>query len=367
MRYLFILGRNIELSAAEIKAFLEGEGINFKVVSLVKNGLLIETERVLGRIIDRLGGTVSIGEVLTTGDFNNISEYLEHRNLYNVKKNKLNYVVFNFNGKNFERIAFYLKNRFRKEGLKATEKKPTGSIKLQGGEEAPKVSSGLIDEQYFVFEDGFGRIIEESDYEKIEKRDMEKPVRRNELSISPRLAKTLINLAQVKRGETLLDPFCGVGTILQEALLQNIKTIGIDNDKKAIDCSELNLKWFKFPKEDYRLINEDSAKAKIPDVAAIATEPNLGELQRRIPSEEKAKEITGQFERLIIRVLKNLKRNVNGRIVFTAPLVQTEKKKVSCNFSRIISETGLKPVKGFPIDEFRENSIVGRSIVVLKK
>lgn len=365
MKYLFILGRNIDLSVEEVKSFLEKEKINFRVISKVSNGILIETERILRGIIDSLGGTISIGEVLTSGSMEKILGDLEKKPLHNARKNKLNYAVYNFNGKEFDRISFYLKNRFRKEELKATEKKPTGRISLQGGEEVSKVSSNLIDEQYFVFENNFGRIIEESDYEKIEKRDMGKPARRNELSISPRLAKILINLSQVKEGETLLDPFCGVGTILQEALLQNIKVIGIDKDRKAIDCSELNLKWFNFDKNNYKLINEDSAKIKISEVNGIATEPDLGELQKRMPSEAKAKEITEEFEKLIISIIKNLKKHIHGRIVFTAPLILVEKKRISCDFNKISLMTGLKIVKGFPINEFRWDSIIGRSIVVM--
>lgn len=367
MKYLFILGRNVELSIAEIKSFLEREEIKFKVISKVENGILIETERILRGIVDKLGGTISIGEVLAEGDSKEIMEKLDNKSLYNIKGNKLNYVVFDFKGKDSERILFYLKNRFRKEGLKATEKKLTGRINLQGGEKISKVSSSLINEQYFIFEGYFGKIIEETDYEKIEKRDMGKPVRRSELSISPRLAKILINLSKVKQGETLLDPFCGIGTILQEALLQNIKVIGVDKDRKAIDCSELNLKWFNFNKENYTLINADSSLVKVPEVDGIATEPNLGELQKRIPSEERTKEITRNFEKLMAEVLRNLKKSVKGRIVFTAPLILTENKRISCNFDSIRLQAGLKIVKGFPINEFRENSIVGRTIVVMEK
>jgi len=367
MKYLFVLGRNVELSAEEVKAFLEKERIPFRVISAINNGLLIETERILNRIVDKLGGVISLGEVLAEGDVRKIIQILDNKPLYNVRKNKLNYVLLNFNAKDFESISFYLKNRFRKEGLKATEKKPTGRIKLQTGKEIPNVSSNLIDEQYFIFGEMFGKITEKFDYEKTEKRDMEKPVRRSELSISPRLAKILINLSKVKNGETLLDPFCGIGTILQEALLQNIRVIGIDKERKAIDCSELNLKWFNFDKNDYRLINGDSSTIKIGRVDAIATEPQLGELLKKMPSEEKAKEIIKNFEKLITDVLKNLKKNVGGRIVFTAPLIFTEKKKVSCNFSMIAFQAGLKIAKGFPIDEFREDSIIGRSIVILEK
>jgi len=368
MKYLFVLGRNVDLSVEEVKSFLKKEGIDFRIISRFSNGILIETERILRGVVDKLGGTISIGEVLAEGDVKKIIEILDNKPLYDIKGNKLNYIIYNFNGKEFERISFYLKNRFRKEELKATEKKLTGRIILQNGEEVSKVSSNLIDEQYFIFENAFGKVIEETDYEKIEKRDMGKPVRRNELSISPRLAKIMINLSQVRQGETLLDPFCGIGTILQEALLQNIDVIGVDKDRKAIDCSELNLKWFKFLKGNYNLKNADSSSVVLDyNVDAIVTEPNFGELQKRIPSQAKAEEITKNFEALIVKVLRNLKRNVKGRIVFTAPLVKTEKERVSCNFNSIALMTGLKVVKGFPIDEFRKKSIVGRSIVVMEK
>jgi tRNA G10 N-methylase Trm11 len=367
MKYLFILGRNVELSIAEIKSFFEKEKINFKILSKIHNGLLIETGTNLPKgIVEKLGGTISIGKVLAEGALKEISKELDKQQIYEEKGNKLNYVVFDFHGKGFIDILIYLKARFKKEGLKATEKKLAGKIKLQSGELVSNLSSNLIQEQYFVFENHFGRIIESCDYKKIEKRDMEKPIRREALSISPRLAKILINLSQVKENETLLDSFCGIGTVLQEALLQKIKVIGIDVNKEAIEGAKTNLKWFNFSEKDYKLINEDSSKVKISNVDAIATEPDLGELQKKLPSLDKARHIVSDFENLMIKVTNNLKKNVHGRIVFTSPLINTGKNKIECDFKKIASATGMKIVQGFPIYEFREDSIIGRSIIVLE-
>lgn len=366
MKYLFILGRNIELSIAEIKSFFEKEKIHFKITARIKNGILVETERILQKgIIENFGGTISIGEVISEGNFEKISKDLENKTLYSVTSNKLNYVIFNFGGEDFEDISSYLKRKFREERLKATEKNISGRIELQGGKRVLKVSSNLIDEQYFVFQNCFGIMTENYDYVSAEKRDMEKPVRRNELSISPRLAKILINLSQVKKEETLLDPFCGIGTILQEALLQKIKVIGIDNDKTAVKNAKVNLDWFKFKDENYKLINDDSSSVQISKVDGIATEPDLGELQKKIPTVEKAKEIIRGYENLMIKVLKNLKKNTKGKIVFTAPLIETIKGKISPDFERIANATRLRIVLG-PIQEFREKSIVGRNILVLE-
>ena len=47
MKYLFILGRNVELSIEEVKSFLEKEKINFKIISKASNGILIETDKKL--------------------------------------------------------------------------------------------------------------------------------------------------------------------------------------------------------------------------------------------------------------------------------------------------------------------------------
>lgn len=367
-KYLFILGRNVDLSIVELKSFFEKKNIKFNYLSKIHNGILIEIEGILPEeTIEKLGGTISIGKILAEGEFKEICSSLDNKELYYGNKNKLNYVVFDFHGKNFVEFLLYLKHRFKKEKLKATEKNITGRLKLQSGEIVPNLSSNLIDEQYFVFEKYFGRIIESCDYKEIEKRDMKKPIRREALSISPRLAKIMINLSKIKEDETLLDPFCGIGVILQEALLQNIKVIGIDIDKDAIDGALLNLKWFNFSEKNYNLINKDSSKVNIPLINSIVTEPDLGELQKNIPSFEKAKKTINDFEKLIINVLKNLKSNVRGRIVLTCPLIKTSKKKLECNFQKISNLTGLKIVKGFPIDEFREDSIVGRSIIVLEK
>lgn len=366
MKYLFIVGRNDELSVLELQGFFRARGIAFKILKRINNGVLTElSERPEEGFLQKLGGVISFGEVMAFGDEEKIISELEKREIYFGTSNKLNYVVLNF-GADADFILDYLKTRFRSEKLKATLKHAGGRIAMQHGKNLPKVSSSLIDERYFIFENNFGRILEVCDYSAIENRDMKKPVRRNELAISPRLAKILINISEVKEGEILLDAFCGIGVILQEALLQNFKVIGIDKDKTAIEGAKRNLDWFGFSNKNYNLINADSSKAEIPDVGVLVSEPQLGELQKRTMPLQKAKIFLEDFENLMIRVLNNLKRNVKGRIVFTAPLIIIGKTKLSCDFSRIASATNLKIAEG-PIRDFRKSSVIGRDIIVLKR
>jgi tRNA G10 N-methylase Trm11 len=373
MIYFFVLGRNPELSLIEIFSYVKREGNSILNCVQIKNSALIEFSSPLQKeALSKLGGTISMGEIISKGKINDILQQLEKKEIYSGIKNNLSYILLNFaEDSSLEKISEYLKKRFKIEKLKASEKKLRREISSQNGEKNSIVSSGsLIDEQYFLFgskeELFFGKIIEKCNYKKIEERDMKKPVRRQELSISPRLAKIMINLSEIKIGQTLLDPFCGIGVILQEALLQKIKTIGIDKNKEAIVGARNNLEWFKFSKENYSLITSDSAKIKIKPVNVLVTEPNFGETLKKIPSSEQAKKMQQKFERLMIEVLNNLKKSISGRVVFTAPLINIGKKRLSCDIKNIIDKTHFKLVEGFPIKEFRNSQIVGREIYVLK-
>jgi len=360
MKYLFILGRNPQLSIAEVKSYLKRTGNSILEEKLRKNGLLLELEKPIeAGAVDILGGVMEIGIVLC-----NLKD-LNRKEIYYGSDNKFNYVIWDFS-ENTEMVSEYLKKRFHSERLKTTEKKFTGFVRGQD-DDFRKPSSSLITEGYFVFDDLFGRIVQRCNYKEIERRDMQKPVRREELSISPRLAKMMINLSEVKDNGIALDPFCGIGVVLMEALNMGIRTIGIDKDGEALNGARKNLEWYKFPTGVYRLMNNDSRKAVIGGVDVLVSEPDFGETLRKIPEKKEADNIIKKFESLIIDVLNNMKKSVNGRIVFSAPFIDVGIGRAGCDFSRICSKTGLKIEEGFPIAEFREGQIVGREIVVLKK
>jgi tRNA (guanine10-N2)-dimethyltransferase len=64
------------------------------------------------------------------------------------------------------------------------------------------------------------------------------------ITLHPKIARALVNLAGVKKQEILLDPFCGTGGILLEAGLLGIDIIGSDIDKKMIDGCRKNLEYY---------------------------------------------------------------------------------------------------------------------------
>jgi tRNA G10 N-methylase Trm11 len=374
MKYLFILGRNTELSKLEIFSFLKKTQNPVKNFFLEKNGLLVEVENSIdGKTIDFLGGTISIGEIISEGNFKSLTSELENKSIYMGTKNNITFALWDFcKEETSSKILDYLKKRFRSEKLRASQKPLSGIIQSQDEQEFSILSSKLVDLEFFVFETKdkifFGEITQKCDYSSLELRDMKKPVRREALSISPRLAKIMINLSGAFKEQTLVDPFCGIGVILQEALLQNISVIGVDFDKTAVDGARQNLAWLNFPKENYQLLRNDSTQIKIREVEVLVAEPDFGPILKKSPTPEQSREIMQNFEDLLISVLNNLKPSVKNTYVFTAPCVKLHnKKRASCNIQKILDSTQLKLVEGFPVKEFRESQIVGREIFVLER
>lgn len=56
-----------------------------------------------------------------------------------------------------------------------------------------------------------------------------------------KISRAMINLACLKEGETICDPFCGTGTTLLEAESMGIHSIGIDFDPKMYDMCKKNI------------------------------------------------------------------------------------------------------------------------------
>ena len=387
MKYVFVLGRNPLLSTAEVLSYFEREGISAKDSVIEANALLVDVEKPINvkEIISRLGGTIAIGRVLIFNSFEKAIEEIKTKRIYLGRDNKVVYSVLNFAGEEeFNNVLDAVKENFWNERLKARYKGVSGTIKLQNGRIARGSPEKILlrDMNYFVFEDkdkkelNFGLLEASYDSAEAEKKDMEKPYRREELAISPRLARILINLSQVKEKETLLDPFCGIGVILGEALLGGINVVGIDIEGSAINNARKNITWLKNNYKfgaDFKLINDDSRKARVEGISGIATEPHLGELLRAIPSKERAEDMAMKFEDLMIDVLNNLKKGLKkgAKVAFSSPLIKSQKGRIGCNIENIAQSTGLKiyQLKGmnveFPISEFREEQTMGRGISVL--
>lgn len=109
----------------------------------------------------------------------------------------------------------------------------------------------------------------------------------------------------------ILDPFCGTGVVLQEALLLDYNAYGTDLSEKMVDYSQKNLAWltskFHISHANYEIAQGDAMTHTWPlPIDAVATETYLGQPFSAPPSPAKLTEVRGNCDHIISEFLKNL-------------------------------------------------------------
>jgi len=359
MKTFFILGRNPELSREEVLAYMRARNREHKEILFEENLLVLETNEGEKFNIQEFGGVMWLGKINFEGNKQELAEYLKKNEV--IPSDKFSYATFG------SLDPEPLKKLFKSHKKKAMLKHGRQQIKFQSGEkkDLPNAEFNIFlhEHKNKVY---LGTSTQNYDSNEVKERDMNKPVRREHLAISPRLSKILINLSGAKPRDLILDPFCGIGGILQEALLKNINVYGIDKDKQATTDAKKNLDWIKdkyTSKSTYKIENQDSRKAPDLQFQAIATETPLGKVLRKKPTENEAKQIIQNFEAYIIPILLKVKKvkKPKARIAITFPVINN----LHVNTPKIAQKTGLKIVMQ-PILESRPDQFISRDILVFQ-
>jgi tRNA (guanine10-N2)-dimethyltransferase len=79
------------------------------------------------------------------------------------------------------------------------------------------------------------------------------------VSLAPRLGRAAANLARVRPGDRVVDPFVGTGALLLEAALLGARVAGVDRDPEMVKGAIRNLAHFRL--EAQELIVADAAEA----------------------------------------------------------------------------------------------------------
>jgi len=134
--------------------------------------------------------------------------------------------------------------------------------------------------------------------------------------LPPKLAQIMLNLAlgdHSTKQPLILDPFCGTGVILQEALLQNYAVIGSDLNPKMIDYTHQNLDWLV---KTHRL-NQPQISLEVADatnhqwqnaseIDAVVCETYLGQPFSAPPTPDKLHQVSQNCNHIILEFLKNI-------------------------------------------------------------
>ena len=137
----------------------------------------------------------------------------------------------------------------------------------------------------------------------------------------------MINLAEISTDAIILDPFCGSGTILTEAMLIGYSNVlGSDISDKAIANAQKNIEWLKLKNGKLTKCNAILLSKCFPanSVDAIITEPFLGPPLRDRETKEDLQKIVDELTQLYYASLNEFTKILkpNGVIIMIWPVLQ---------------------------------------------
>ncbi len=393
MQYFFILGKNPILSKAEIEAVLATLEYRTKNIEHRNNILILEVEKELdvNWLNNRLGGTIKIGKILDT--IENLEDFEDK--FFDLVKFGQGKVFFGFSIYNLgqkasikhlvrklEPVAMEIKRKLREE--KNISSRWVTSKELELSSVIVKKNKLLENgaEICFLAKDSeiiVGQTIAVQPFEEFGARDYARPGR-DDVSgmLPPKLARMMVNLAQAKNDAVILDPFCGSGTILQEALLMGYKNlIGSDNSKKAIEDSKQNLDWLA---EKYHL---DISDIKLLDLSVesldkefaensidtIITEPYLGPALKGSEGIKQIDIIIKELDALYFSAFEQFKKILkpNGKIIIVFPIFQINNQSMRLAIFEKVQQLGFKVLNIDDLIYWRPKQFIWRDILIFEK
>jgi tRNA G10 N-methylase Trm11 len=204
--------------------------------------------------------------------------------------------------------------------------------------------------------------------------------------LPPKLAQTIINLASGKQRDQdkdslmLLDPFCGTGVVLQEALLMGYSVYGSDISSKMVDYSIENIAWLKqkHPRRtnQYTRIELGDATTHTweKEISLVACETYLGSPISMMPNQEKLQKLLEETNVLHKKMLQNLAGQIKPgtRLCLAVPAWRVKNGFASLPTLDLLAKIGynridFKLASQADLIYIRDNQFVGRELVVLEK
>jgi len=221
------------------------------------------------------------------------------------------------------------------DGIRAAGLKKVRLLRPPGNELISErvLAREALDVIAFPYHDGFGLgpTVWVPDSASMRQRGTRKPVPHSDIALSPRLARTLVNLAGLKPGQTVLDPFCGSGTILIEAYGKSLRCLGLDSRASRVQEARENIRWsiggvtdrgYDVRKGDARELPRMLRGSKVD---AIVTEPLLLPRLDARPKTSTARAMVEESALVYNDALASMADCIHseGRIVVVVPVIQT--------------------------------------------
>ena len=386
---------NGELSRLELITVLRKLGTEHRIESYEESFCILEANDLV-KTAKYLGGTFKIGEIVAEAQDENLFigklyatkmfEWLDEKASWGLSLYGINN---NLDPDFVQDVQNVLGEKIRGAGARKAKKVLPDITSVNEG--IRELSSGIvaeknvIDVQLLKSKDSLflALTIATIPSTSFQERDLKRPYQNSTISLSPRIARMLVNMTMLNEGQRLLDPFCGTGTILMEAAVLNINVIGFDKDSQKIKGTWQNINWLRDAgrisknvhaklqrrnARDLRFFDRDS-------IDAIATEPILIPPLKRFPSEEEAKDMLLDSFKTYREFLRSaeyvLKRN--GKIALVIPYIRlSTRKKAGFDVEQLLEGINLQMAKlngfTFPIlARYTQDQKVIRGVLLLEK
>ncbi|MDO5861358.1 MAG: RsmD family RNA methyltransferase [Thermoplasmata archaeon] len=252
-------GESKDMPVAEALRCIEAEAGDYTLVRQGPGYIVAEFEEsALDGIADRIALTHSMGRYLGTynpDDVSNIESAVLPEGTFAVRGKRFEGMMRDVDSQGIVRRIGGILSKHNQVDLR----EPDTTVRMQ-----------MCDEIHIYIEQRVTEI------DLLEKRKVGERPFFSPISLHPKYARALINLTGVKRGGTVLDPFCGTGGIVIEAAEMGMRAMISDFDPEMIDGCRENMEFYGLELADYEVLDIGDIGERFPEVDAICTDPPYG-------------------------------------------------------------------------------------------
>ena len=388
--FIALLGRQPELSIAELECVFHDVQWFSSETATITSPTPID--------IQRLGGSQKVGLVtkqLPTLDWHHVAKEIttHYSSQWQNVSGKITLGIsaygFSVSAREVQKIGLILKSSLKRHGVSVRLVPNTDAALSTATSHHNKLGLSPNKVELIIVRGKNSTIVAEStgaqNITALAARDRGRPRRDAFVGmLPPKLAQMMINMAVGNNGNSsirVLDPFCGTGVVLQEALLMGYSAYGTDLAEKMIRYTRDNLTWLI---ETHHLNTSVAPELAEGDamtyqwhkpINAVVTEAYLGQPFSAPPSPAKLADVQKNCNHIIESFLRNLSaqlasstpvvlavpawRGLDGELTHLPLTFHVEK----YGFSR----TSLATVDSSRLMYARPEQVVARELLVLRK
>jgi len=397
MKYAFALGRHPALSVAELTRAIP----NITLES-AENGICVgNCAELAPDFLNKLGGTIKViainKEIESLGEIS--AEFL--RKLIPAREGRIIFGISIYGQvPGAERRRIYIEGLELKKAIKAEGRRARYVVSQDTQLSSVVIAKNKLIEEGAEFviikEKGrtlVGHTVAIQEFEAYGERDFDRPGRSARRGmLPPKLAQMMINIAGGDKSKTLLDPFCGSGTVLGEALLMGYTdVVGADISAEAVADTKAYLEWIEKAHPEFKgrwkvFVSDARTIDKLlpaESVGAIVAEPFLGPPQNGRETPEQLKHVMNdELVTLYRDAIASLSKLLapRGSAVFSFPVFNRNKGPIFTPVTQVANSLTPAPLVPSEYQEFglpmtssggalyeRPDQFVGREIVLLRK